>query len=442
MIQSYQNSVDKVKYLTPERHVFSLRTTFGLCVGDALQDKVPGREDVTVYCAALRYPVAKSKQGLTLVLTHGLASHKESYQPTIADLLQLNAAGTRYVNMIKEIWTIDMPNHGESAVLNRTYLEDRRERGRKEGWDGKCTTMDFSSYLNAFLSIPQLRGHKVVGIAHSGSSTPWAHAFTLLDHDHPHPFALIFIEPVLMFPGMSSTDPRVVHSTANMRGALGKRDKWTNRAEAKRWLLGIQGKSPMVGRDKQRDIDINGSPKWTGSGSRSVESVNRNIRNTNGNGKARGKTLWSNWDDRALDLFVEHALEDVFEPTPSLEGSANSTMATRKSRLYVRSMARKEEESSLYAHSQHTVEPVHLTHMCTALGGLHIMWAESEEYISKSTRADILEATSYRVRSNRVVPGSGHLVPQETPRELAEALYDVLVGHVAVVAGVMMRASL
>ncbi|KAI6029092.1 hypothetical protein BKA83DRAFT_4214373 [Pisolithus microcarpus] len=444
MLQTYQNSLDNTEILTPERHVFSLRTTFGLRVGGASQAKMPAREDVTVRCAALRYPISKSKQGLTLVLTHGLSSHKESYHPTIAHLLRMNATGTRYVNMIREIWSIDMPNHGESAVLNRAYLEDRQERGRKEGWDGKCTTMDFTSYLDAFLSIPQLQGHRVVGIAHSGSSTPWTNVFTLLkQRTHPHPFALLFIEPVLMFPGMSSTDPRVAHSNANMRGSLAKRDKWSNRAEAKRWLLGIQGSGPEGQRRQRRDIDISGGAKQRESQSQNVGSGRGKSIN---NGKARGKTLWSKWDGRVLDLFVEHALEGVCESTLPLQGSANSTATTAKSRTYVRSMNRKEEESSLYAHSQHTIEPEHLAHMCAALGlrggGVHIMWAESEEYISQSSRDGILDAASHRVLSDRVVPGSGHLVPQETPRELAETLYDVLVGHVAVAAGVTMRASL
>ncbi|KAI6100606.1 hypothetical protein F5141DRAFT_308717 [Pisolithus sp. B1] len=440
MIQTYPNTLDKMENITPERHVFSLPTTFGLPVGGALQDNVPGREDVTVRCAALRYPVSKSKQGLTLVLTHGLSSHKESYHPTIAHLLRMNATGNRYINMIREIWSIDMPNHGESAVLNRAYLEDRQERGRKEGWDGKCTTMDFTSYLNAFLSIPQLQGHRVVGVAHSGSSTPWTNVFTLFKRrSHPHPFALLFIEPVIMFPGMSSNDPRVAHSNANMRGSLAKRDKWSSRAEAKRWLLGIQGNRPKDQGDQRRDIDISGNAKQReGQG----QNVGSGHKKRTGNGKAKAKTPWSKWDDRVLDLFVERALEDVCEPTLPLQGSAT----TAKSRTYVRSMNRKEEESSLYMHSQHTVEPAHLAHMCAALdlggGGVHIMWAESEEYISQSSRAGILDAASRRVISDRVVPGSGHLVPQETPRQLAETLYDVLVGHVAVAAGITMRASL
>ncbi|KAI6100351.1 Alpha/Beta hydrolase protein [Pisolithus sp. B1] len=334
-------------------------------------------------CAALKYPVSESGQGLTLVLTHGLSSHKESYHPTIAHLLRLNAAGSRSANWIREIWSIDMPNHGESAALNRAHLEDRQERGRKEGWDGKCNTMDFSTYLNAFLSITQLQDHQVVGIAHSGSCT--THALTLLDRTHPHPFALVFIEPTLIFPDLPPTDPRIVHGTANVRGVLAKRDKWSNRGEAKRWLLGT--------------------------------------------------TIWSKWDDQALDLFV-----------PALS-PAEST----KSSSYVRSILRKEEESSLYACPQHTVEPAQLTRMCAALnpgrgrgpvGGVHILWAEVEDFIPKSARDEILDATSHRVLSHRVVSDAGHLIPQENPGGLADALYDVLVGHIAVAAGLTVRSPL
>ncbi|KAI6043514.1 Alpha/beta hydrolase fold-1 [Pisolithus marmoratus] len=379
---------------TPKRHVFSLKTTFGLRVADTLQDNAPGREDVAIQCAALKYPVSEGEQGLTLVLTHGLSSHKECFHPTVVDLLRLYAAGTR-THWIREVWLVDMPNHGESAVLNRAYLEDRRRRGQEEGWDGICNTMDFSAYLNAFLSIPQLQGHRVVGIAHSGSCTPWTHALTHPDRTHPHPFALILIEPVFMFPDMPPTDPRAIHGAANVRGVLFKRDKWSSRAEAKRWLL--------------------------------------------------GKTIWSKWDDLALDLFVEHTLEEVHEPR-------SSPPQSMKSSSYVRSTLRKEEESPLYACAQHTVEPSRLTRMCTALtpgsgrgrsvGGVHVIWAELEEFITKHAQAEILDAMSHRVLSQRVVPGSGHLIPQENPSGLAHALYDILGGHIAVAAGLTVRAPL
>ncbi|KAI6029090.1 hypothetical protein BKA83DRAFT_676790 [Pisolithus microcarpus] len=429
---------------TPEKRVFSLRTTFGLRVGATLQDTVPGREDATIQCAALKYPISESEQGLTLVLTHGLSSHKESYHPTITHLLRSNAARTR-ANWIREIWSVDMPNHGESAVLNRAYLEDRQERGRKEGWDGICNTMDFSTYLNAFLSIPQLQGHRVVGIAHSGSCAPWTHALTQPDRTHSHPFALIFIEPVFMFPGMSPTDPRAIHGAANVRNVLAKRDTWSDRAEAKRWLLDIKGSVPKGRRYEQRDVGTSRSSESPKNSSRSGKNASKT-----GNSQG-GKTVWSKWDDLALDLFVEHTLEEVLEPTPSYP------LETMKSSSYVRSVLRKEEESPLYACLQHTVGPVQLTRMCMALapstgggpgcsdgsvGGVHVIWAEVEEFISKFAKAEILDAMSHRVVSQRVVSGSGHLIPQENPRGLADALGDVLVGHIAVAAGLTVRAAL
>lgn len=111
-----------------------------------------------------------------------------------------------------------------------------------------------------------------------------------------------------MFPGMSSTDPRVAHSNANMRGSLAKRDKWSNRAEAKRWLLGIQGSGPEDQRRQRRDINVGGGAKQRESQSQNVGSGHgKSIKNS----KARGKTLWSKWDGPVLDMYVEHALEDV-----------------------------------------------------------------------------------------------------------------------------------
>ncbi|KAI6120216.1 hypothetical protein EV401DRAFT_1887726 [Pisolithus croceorrhizus] len=338
----------------------------------------------------------------------GLLKHKQgelsSYD--LRHLLRLNAAGTHSANWIQEIWSIDMPNHGESAALNRAHLEDRQERGRKEGWDGKCNTMDFSTYLNAFLSITQLQDHQVVGIAHSGSCTSWTHALTLLGRTHPHPFALVFIEPTLIFPDLPPTDPRIVHGTANVRGVLAKRDKWSNRAEAKRCLLGTE------------DSKLEGRPK-------SQSQIDKNA-NKKGSGKGGGTTVWSKWDDQALDLFVEHALEEVREPAQSPAGCT---------------------KWSFYR----TVEPAQLMCMCEALnpgrgrgtvGGVHIIWLEVEDFITKSARGDILDATSHRVLSHGVVSDVGHLIPQENPGGLADALYDVLLSRMAVSAGLTVQTPL
>lgn len=151
-----------------------------------------------------------------------------------------------------------------------------------------------------------------------------------------------------------------------------------------------------------------------------------------------------------LDLFVEHALEEVRESAPSPPEFTEPS-------FYVRSILRKGEESSLYACPQHTVEPAQLARMCAALnpgsrrspvpgnrrvGGVHILWAEVEDYTPKPARAEILDGMSHRVLSQRVVSDAGHLIPQENPGGLADALYDVLVSHIAVAAGLTVRTSL
>ncbi|KIM55410.1 hypothetical protein SCLCIDRAFT_298120 [Scleroderma citrinum Foug A] len=274
---------------TPERHVIPLRTTLGIRDEESSGTVQPGREEATLWCAALRYPVSarqRNESGLTLVLTHGMSSHKESYHPVISRMLQLNGAENRYAAGIREVWSIDLPNHGESAALNRALLDDRKDRGRREGWEGR-STMDLSAYLNAFLSIPPLRGHRVVGVAHSGSSTFWIHALTILKNSHSHPFAIIFMEPTVMFPGMPPTDPRSIHGAANVRGALSKRDRWANREDAMLWLLGIKGSSSRKQETRENSV-------------RRVDEKNRG----DSNNSNRTKSIWSKWDDRALALYV------------------------------------------------------------------------------------------------------------------------------------------
>ncbi|KAF9220132.1 hypothetical protein BS17DRAFT_739673 [Gyrodon lividus] len=343
--------LDSSSLSSPERHVLPLCATLG---GIA----------VTLQCSALRYSV--SQHGITLLFTHGVTGHKEQYHPVIRRLLQLYAT-PKYD--IREIWSIDFPNHGETATLNRVVLEEYKARGLREGFDGTCTTLDYAIYLDAFLSSPPLRAHSVVGMAHSGSCTVWVHALTKLTKTspHAHPHALILLEPTLMFPSLSPSDPRSIHGAANVRGALAKRDKWSSRADARRWLVG------------------------------------------------NGKGVWTRWDKSVLDLFVEYAFEDV----SSAEGS------------YTTPSLRKDEESPLYACLAHTIEPSQLVSVCARLNvdgkqGVHILWAEVEGFISKTARADILDAAGRRITTQRTIKGAGHLVPQEKPDELADALNEVL----------------
>lgn len=46
----------------------------------------------------------------------------------------------------------------------------------------KTAILDCAAYLNAFLSIPQLREHRVIGVAHSGGCTVWSVLFSASIH--------------------------------------------------------------------------------------------------------------------------------------------------------------------------------------------------------------------------------------------------------------------
>jgi len=176
------------------------------------------------------------------------------------------------------------------------------------------------------------------------------------------------VEPTLMFPSLSPTDPRSIHGAANVRGSLAKRDRWPNREALEKWLVG-------------------------------------------------GKRIWRKWDKRVLSRHIRYGFEEVND----MGGSAES---------YVTPTLRKEEESPLYACLSHTVEPESLSRACRTVGeagsGVHLVWAEFQEFITQVARDDILEAAEHRVMSQRIITGAGHLIPQEKPDALGDALVEIL----------------
>jgi hypothetical protein len=75
-------------------------------------------------------PFLHDPQALTLVFAHGTSFHKEQWEPTIDDLeaiVEKHASGSV---KIREIWTVDAPNHGDAAELNAETL--------KLGYEGVC----------------------------------------------------------------------------------------------------------------------------------------------------------------------------------------------------------------------------------------------------------------------------------------------------------------
>lgn len=65
-------------------------------------------------------PHLNNPDALTLVFAHGTGFHKEQWEPTIEDLQQFaEETGLK----IREVWSIEAPNHGDSAILNEETLK-------------------------------------------------------------------------------------------------------------------------------------------------------------------------------------------------------------------------------------------------------------------------------------------------------------------------------
>jgi hydroxymethylglutaryl-CoA lyase len=79
------------------------------------------RPNYPLLITANRYPFSEDSEGLTLVFAHGTGFHKEQWEPTIEDLKKL-LEDDRAVTKIREVWSIEAPNHGDSAILNEEVL--------------------------------------------------------------------------------------------------------------------------------------------------------------------------------------------------------------------------------------------------------------------------------------------------------------------------------
>jgi pimeloyl-ACP methyl ester carboxylesterase len=59
---------------------------------------------------------------LTLVFMHGNGAHKEQWEPTIQRLLENQQRAARRTVRFHDMWSLDMPNQGDSAILNEETL--------------------------------------------------------------------------------------------------------------------------------------------------------------------------------------------------------------------------------------------------------------------------------------------------------------------------------
>ena len=61
----------------------------------------------------------------TLIVLHSTSFHKEAWEPCLQELFKLISQSNTTTNLlIRDVWAIDCPNHGESGALNNQALKD------------------------------------------------------------------------------------------------------------------------------------------------------------------------------------------------------------------------------------------------------------------------------------------------------------------------------
>ncbi|KAH9483259.1 hypothetical protein JR316_0005363 [Psilocybe cubensis] len=203
---------------------------------------LPPSFDYPLFIAAKRYRLPGFAQieanplAQTLVVLHSTSFHKETWEPALEDLFRYASQPGSTV-LIREVWAIDCPNHGESGHLNYQTLKDHPD----------YTNFSCEKYAQAvhrFLSAgPTLEARvdftqrNLTGIGHSLG----ANAMLLLHHIMPvFRFSkLVIIEPLVSPLGsmhLASLAQKLVNRASR------RRECWTSREEIKRSFL-VQGNS-------------------------------------------------------------------------------------------------------------------------------------------------------------------------------------------------------
>ncbi|KAF5319886.1 hypothetical protein D9758_017851 [Tetrapyrgos nigripes] len=173
--------------------------------------------------------------GYTLVFLHATGMHKETWEVTIERLYKLAASSQNF--FIQDIFSIECPNHGESAVLNQEAL--------KKYFENNWPTREYSRAAHAFLNAGRSRGAMVdfskrtlIGIGHS-SGVP---ALCLMREYSPR---IQFSAIIAIEPGLSEMKTRNNPRADVVRQVMSawtwlKKDTWASSDTARKELKASQ----------------------------------------------------------------------------------------------------------------------------------------------------------------------------------------------------------
>ncbi|EIW57897.1 alpha/beta-hydrolase [Trametes versicolor FP-101664 SS1] len=206
---------------------------------------------------AKRYvPEASNRKGFTLLFFHCAGSHKEVWEPIIDGILSGGDSASAK-SEIREIWSFEMQNHGESTSWNSEALAQL---------DAPLNVDDWAEGLQAFVASGALDGHKLIAIGHSLGASAMILA-TIPDHLRAvHYEAVVMVEDALMawdtYVATREDSDAILKEISD--AVKKRRDVWNSREEAfkyfqKRipWIVWDERVLELYAKHGLRDIQVN-----------------------------------------------------------------------------------------------------------------------------------------------------------------------------------------
>ncbi|RDX51310.1 alpha/beta-hydrolase [Lentinus brumalis] len=301
---------------------------------------------------------------ISLLFTHGVSLHKELWLPTIEHIFELQKHSPSELKfVIVEAWTVDLPNHGQSAIINHSRLV-----ARPEG----ISAYESARAVEDFLVAHHIGAGKLVAVGHSAGACVLPLSTVGRTNDTLPYSSMILVEPPMMTQEVLDAVMRDGRAWKALIGmAKSRKDTWPSREAAREWM------------------------------SRHLP--------------------WKAWEPRCVDLFVQYGLRDLPAAISPSESSGGVTLCC--SRV---------QEVAGYAYVQDGVDSLNRLKFLCSFIPVHCVFGERADVVHKSTQAAIVDPKQGRTFKSIVrVPRAGHLVVQENPRGLAEAIWAALQGDYA-----------
>ncbi|KAJ7075183.1 Alpha/beta hydrolase fold-1 [Mycena belliarum] len=191
------------------------------------------------------------KDGVTLLMLHGLGQHKEQWEPVV-ERLYAPQSHCAVSPPIREIWLLEWQSHGQSAVLNEEALKDDPLSALMDQW---------AHGIAEFIKSDFVKGHRLVGVGYSSGAIALM-VSTMYFEKCPY-LGCILVEPTIADKDTwQSNLETVIQPGFDLvnKAVTRRRNAWANRDEAHTFFA---GRSP-----------------------------------------------WKTWDPRVVELFVKYALKE------------------------------------------------------------------------------------------------------------------------------------